>query len=188
MLLQSGAQGGEVPVGDTTYAALSKDWGITTIYRTSYPNQTVMLTSEHGVHRKNCRVNTVLTDIRWLNGFNTGSGVKRAWNGSAVQSLHSVNHLSVTETDACCQHTVHDYSKTQTRGHCSSGDWAGGPIRISHCIFEPDTFPASYECDWVSGGGSGDWLVATLQSVCPKTVECFIVITFMLRCMKIYIT
>lgn len=130
MLLQSGAQGGEVPVGDTTYAALSKDWGITTIYRTSYPNQTVMLTSEHGVHRKNCRVNTVLTDIRWLNGFNPSSGVKRAWNGSAVQSLHSVNHLSVTETDACCQHTVHNYIKTQTRGHCSSGDLAGGPIRI----------------------------------------------------------
>lgn len=53
-LLQSGAQTGKVPVGDITYAALSKDWGITTIYRTFYPNQTVMLTSEYGVLRKNC--------------------------------------------------------------------------------------------------------------------------------------
>lgn len=40
-----GAQAGKVPVGDITYAALSKDGGITTIYRASYPNQTVMLTS-----------------------------------------------------------------------------------------------------------------------------------------------
>lgn len=98
-LLQSGAQAGKVPVGDITYAALSKDGGITTIYRASYPNQTVMLTSENGIQRKNCWVNTALTDIRWLNGFNPGRGIKRAWNGSAVQSLHSVNHLSVTETD-----------------------------------------------------------------------------------------
>lgn len=94
-LLQSAAQAGKVPVGDITYAALSKDGCITTIYRASYPNQTVMLTSEYGIHRKNCWVNTALTDIRWLNGFNPGRGVKRAGNGSAVQSLHSVKQMSL---------------------------------------------------------------------------------------------
>lgn len=49
---QSGALAGKVTVGDATYAALSKDRGITTIYRTSYPNQTVMLTSQYRVSWK----------------------------------------------------------------------------------------------------------------------------------------
>lgn len=119
--MQSGAQAGKVPVGDITYAALSKDGGTTAIYRASYPNQTVMLTSEYGVHRKNCWVNTALTDIRWLNGFNPRRGVRGAGNDSAVQSLHSVNHLSATETDVAVS-IAESLSLTLSR-HCLLWMW-----------------------------------------------------------------
>lgn len=83
---QSGAQAGKVTVGDATYAALCKDRGITTIYRTSYPNQTVMLTSQYSVSWKSYWVNTALTDIRWLNGFNPHRGVRGLLNSLTIET------------------------------------------------------------------------------------------------------
>lgn len=82
----SGAQAGNVSVGDATYAALSKDRGKTTIYRTSYPNQTVMLTSRYSVSWKSYWVNTALTDIRWLNGFDPHRGVRGLLNSVTIET------------------------------------------------------------------------------------------------------